>query len=62
MASRMDEDLLRTFSLALGIGLLIGFQRRRTGSGMGGIRTCSLIALTALDGGRARFAVAGVSS
>ena len=41
----MDDTLLRTFSLALGIGLLIGFQRERTGSGIGGIRTYPLIAL-----------------
>src|SRR5687768_8778284 len=41
----MDETLVRTLSLALGVGLLIGFQRQRTGSGMGGIRTYSLIAL-----------------
>lgn len=41
----MDEALVRTLSLAFGIGLLIGFQRQRTGSGMGGIRTYSLIAL-----------------
>lgn len=41
----MDDTLVRTLSLALGIGLLIGFQRQRTGSGLGGIRTYSLIAL-----------------
>ena len=41
----MDDTLIKTLSLALGIGLLIGFQRQRTGSGLGGIRTYSLIAL-----------------
>lgn len=41
----MDDTLLKTLSLALGIGLLIGFQRQRTGSGLGGLRTFSLIAL-----------------
>src|SRR5688572_5582072 len=41
----MDDTLVRIFSLALGIGLLIGFQRERIGSGMGGIRTYPLIAL-----------------
>lgn len=41
----MDYTLLKTLSLALGIGLLIGFQRQRTGSALGGIRTFSLIAL-----------------
>lgn len=41
----MDDTLIKTLSLALGIGLLIGFQRQRTGSGLGGIRTFSLIAL-----------------
>jgi len=41
----MDTALLGTLSLALGLGLLIGLQRERSGSRLGGIRTFPLIAL-----------------
>ncbi len=41
----MDIAVLGTLSLALGIGLLIGLQRERAGSAIGGIRTFPLIAL-----------------
>ncbi|MGH8650835.1 MAG: MgtC/SapB family protein [Gammaproteobacteria bacterium] len=41
----MDSGVLGTLSLALGLGLLIGLQRQRAGSAVGGIRTFPLIAL-----------------
>lgn len=41
----MDSVALGALSLALGLGLLIGFQRERAGSTVGGIRTFPLIAL-----------------
>jgi uncharacterized membrane protein (DUF4010 family) len=41
----MDANVLSTLSLALGIGLLIGLQRERAGSAIGGIRTFPLFAL-----------------
>ncbi len=41
----MDSSVLSTLSLALGLGLLIGLQRERAGSRLGGIRTFPLIAL-----------------
>jgi len=41
----MDTTVLGTLSLALGIGLLIGLQRERAGSSLGGIRTFPLLAL-----------------
>jgi uncharacterized membrane protein (DUF4010 family) len=41
----MDTDVLSALSLALGLGLLIGLQRERAGSHLGGIRTFPLIAL-----------------
>jgi uncharacterized membrane protein (DUF4010 family) len=41
----MDSVVLGTLSLALGIGLLIGLQRERAGSAIGGIRTFPLVAL-----------------
>ncbi|MGH8473819.1 MAG: MgtC/SapB family protein, partial [Gammaproteobacteria bacterium] len=41
----MDSAVLGALSLALGLGLLIGLQRERVGSTVGGIRTFPLIAL-----------------
>ena len=41
----MDTAVLSALSLALGLGLLIGLQRERAGSHLGGIRTFPLIAL-----------------
>jgi uncharacterized membrane protein (DUF4010 family) len=41
----MESAIVSTLSLALGIGLLIGLQRERAGSDLGGIRTYPLIAL-----------------
>jgi uncharacterized membrane protein (DUF4010 family) len=41
----MDSTTLSALSLALGLGLLIGLQRERAGSRVGGIRTFPLIAL-----------------
>ncbi len=41
----MDSGVVGTLSLALGLGLLIGLQRERAGSAVGGIRTFPLIAL-----------------
>jgi uncharacterized membrane protein (DUF4010 family) len=41
----MDNTTLSVLSLALGLGLLIGLQRERAGSRLGGIRTFPLIAL-----------------
>ncbi|MGH8608344.1 MAG: MgtC/SapB family protein [Gammaproteobacteria bacterium] len=41
----MDSAVLSALSLALGLGLLIGLQRERAGSTVGGIRTFPLIAL-----------------
>jgi uncharacterized membrane protein (DUF4010 family) len=41
----VDEELLKALSLALGLGLLIGLQRERSRSDIGGIRTYPLIAL-----------------
>ena len=41
----MDTAVLSALSLALGLGLLIGLQRERAGSELGGIRTFPLIAL-----------------
>jgi uncharacterized membrane protein (DUF4010 family) len=41
----VDSAVLGTLSLALGIGLLIGLQRERAGSAIGGIRTFPLVAL-----------------
>ncbi|MGH8645841.1 MAG: MgtC/SapB family protein [Gammaproteobacteria bacterium] len=41
----MDSAVLGALSLALGLGLLIGLQRERAGSTVGGIRTFPLIAL-----------------
>lgn len=41
----LDSGVLGALSLALGLGLLIGLQRERAGSAVGGIRTFPLIAL-----------------
>jgi uncharacterized membrane protein (DUF4010 family) len=41
----LDSTTLSALSLALGLGLLIGLQRERAGSRIGGIRTFPLIAL-----------------
>jgi uncharacterized membrane protein (DUF4010 family) len=41
----MDSETLGSLSLALGLGLLIGLQRERAGSAIGGIRTFPLLAL-----------------
>jgi MgtC family. len=41
----MDSAVLGALSLALGLGLLIGLQRERAGSDIGGIRTFPLLAL-----------------
>src|SRR5262245_514796 len=41
----MDSAVFNALSLALGMGLLIGFQRERAASRFGGIRTFPLIAL-----------------
>ena len=41
----MNADVLSALSLSLGIGLLVGLQRERVGSRIGGIRTFPLIAL-----------------
>jgi uncharacterized membrane protein (DUF4010 family) len=41
----MESEVLGALSLALGLGLLIGLQRERAGSTLGGFRTFPLIAL-----------------
>jgi uncharacterized membrane protein (DUF4010 family) len=41
----MDTTVVGALSLALGVGLLIGLQRERSGSEFGGIRTFPLVAL-----------------
>ena len=41
----MDIAVLGTLSLALGLGLLVGLQRERAGSALGGIRTFPLVSL-----------------
>ncbi|MCK7596910.1 MgtC/SapB family protein [Microbulbifer sp. CAU 1566] len=41
----VDTDSILSFAIALGLGLLIGLQRERTGDRLGGIRTFPLIAL-----------------
>ncbi|HUF64310.1 MAG TPA: MgtC/SapB family protein [Verrucomicrobiales bacterium] len=40
----MDPDLLTRLGLALGIGLLVGMQRERVQSALGGVRTFTLVA------------------
>ncbi len=40
----MDPDLLTRLGLALGIGLLVGMQRERVKSALGGVRTFTLVA------------------
>jgi uncharacterized membrane protein (DUF4010 family) len=47
----MQASLLGALSLALGLGLLIGLQRERAGSVLGGIRTFPLIALLGTTAG-----------
>lgn len=41
----MDPELLKGFGIALGLGLLIGFQRERAKASLAGIRTFTLISL-----------------
>jgi uncharacterized membrane protein (DUF4010 family) len=41
----VDSDLLLRLGIALGVGLLIGFQRQRSRASLAGIRTFALIAL-----------------
>ena len=41
----MDLETLQQLIVSLGLGMLLGFQRERTESSLGGIRTFPLIAL-----------------
>lgn len=45
MIDTMDSAVFGTLSLAFGLGLLVGLQRERAGSALGGIRTFPLISL-----------------
>src|SRR5262245_41532796 len=41
----MEQAVLLNFGIALGLGLLVGWQRERTKSPMGGVRTFPLVTL-----------------
>src|SRR5687768_945281 len=41
----MDADLILGYGIALGLGLLVGFQRQRVGASLAGIRTFALVTL-----------------
>lgn len=45
MLPSMDSELITGYAIALGLGLLVGFQRERVKSPLAGIRTFALIAL-----------------
>jgi uncharacterized membrane protein (DUF4010 family) len=54
------QDLLLPFGVALGLGLLVGFQRERTKAALAGVRTFPLITLAgALCGALSRELAAG---